>query len=210
MSLFLFILLLGSPLLSKAADLSYFLKQYPEAVLQECNTAEKFSAMSRQEKDIVLLTNLVRKDPKKFSEVFIDDYVANSEFYESKNPYVASLKRDLQTKKPAAVLQVHNTLNKTAKDHAIYCGTSGHMGHHGFDGRSKTVAKVLKHQLFGENCGYVRTEALDFVMDLLIDESIPNVGHRKNILNPKFTTIGVSIQPFKKGEFCMIQQFSAP
>jgi uncharacterized protein YkwD len=210
MSLFLLVLLLGSPLLSLSADLSYFLKQYPDVILQECNTAGKFSAMSQQEKDVVLLTNLVRKDPKKFSEVFIDAYVANSEFYESSNPYVISLKRDLQTRKPTAVLQVHNTLNKTAREHAVYCGTSGHMGHHGFDGRSKTAAKVLHHQLFGENCGYVRTEALDFVMDLLIDESIRDVGHRKNILHPKFTTIGVSIQPFKKGEFCLVQQFSAP
>jgi hypothetical protein len=210
MTLLLFVLLLGTPFLSLAADLSYFLKQYPDVILQECNTAGKFSAMSQQEKDVVLLTNLVRKDPKKFSEVFIDDYVANSEFYEISNPYVISLKRDLQTRKPAAVLQVHNTLNKTAREHAVYCGTSGHMGHHGFDGRSKTVAKVLNHQLFGENCGYIRTEALDFVMDLLIDESIRDVGHRKNILHPKFTTIGVSIQPFKKGEFCLVQQFSAP
>jgi uncharacterized protein YkwD len=210
MPLLLLFLLLCSPLLSRATDLSSFLRQYPEAVLQECNTASKFSAMSQQEKDVVLLTNLVRKDPKKFSEVFIDAYVSTSEFYESSNPYVISLKRDLQTRKPAAVLQVHNTLNKTAREHAVYCGTTGHMGHHGFDGRSKTVAKFLKHLLLGENCGYVRTEALDFVMDLLIDESIRDVGHRKNILHPKFTTIGVAIQPFKKGEYCLVQQFSAP
>jgi hypothetical protein len=206
----LFLLFLAAVSHTSAHDLSYYLKQFSTDELNNCNTGNKISAMSRQEQDVVLISNLARQYPKKFASVFIDHYVAHSDLYKSNSPYVQSLKRELLNQQPLQVLQVHPVLNKTAKDHANYCGNTGHMGHHGFDQRNRTVTKSLQHLFFGENCSYLRTNALDFVMDLLIDESVRDLGHRKNILHPKFTNIGVSIQPFKKGEYCLVQQFSAP
>jgi uncharacterized protein YkwD len=188
--------------------LSHYLQKLPAELVTQCNTAQNISGMNQQEKDVVLITNLVRVNPKLFLQVFLNDYVQTSEFYTMQNPYVVSLQKELQQVKPLPPLKVEVFINQTAAGHAVFCGSTGHIGHKNFNQRSADITKKLKHDLVGENCGYIRTHALDFVMDLLIDEDVPSLGHRKNILSSMYAFTGVSIRKFKDGEYCLIQIFS--
>jgi uncharacterized protein YkwD len=45
------------------------------------------------------------------------------------------------------------------------------------------------------------------VLQLLIDEGIEDLGHRNNILNPRFNSIGVSIKPHKSYDYNCVMSF---
>jgi uncharacterized protein YkwD len=49
----------------------------------------------------------------------------------------------------------------------------------------------------GECCYYGVEDAFDIIVDLLIDQGVSSLGHRKICLSPSYTELGVSIQPHK-------------
>jgi uncharacterized protein YkwD len=44
----------------------------------------------------------------------------------------------------------------------------------------------------------------DIILQLLIDDDVPSLGHRINCLNKEYTKIGVSVQPHKKWDTCAV------
>jgi uncharacterized protein YkwD len=189
--------------------LSYYLKLLPADLVSTCNTASGIKDMSQEEKNAVLVANLARVNPKLFSKVILHDYVTHSSELNSNNPYVLSLKRTLETMEPVPPLKVEKVLNEVAFSHADYCGRSGYISHKNFEKRSAIIRQKLKHYYIGENCSFGWDTGLDFVIDLLVDEGVESIGHRKNLLNSTYTSIGISIQPIKGGGHCMVQMFSA-
>jgi len=87
-------------------------------------------------------------------------------------------------------------------------GKTGSIGHSSSDGTpfSQRVRKKAKAAgMIAENCDYGNQTALDSVIGLLIDDGIESLGHRKNILEPKFQWIGIAIEPHKKyGTNCVM------
>jgi uncharacterized protein YkwD len=151
-----------------------------------------------QEKEVLELLNAVRTDPKKFIDTHALPYIEANKF--SKNRYAKSLVQDLKKTKPMAALQLSDGLTKTARNHAKDMGTTGKTGHESPDGTPFhiRVRKQSKAQgMIAENCAYGQTSALDFVMQLLIDDGIESLGHRKNILEPTYKWVGIAIEPHK-------------
>ncbi len=156
------------------------------------NTAAGVDYLSEEEKQVVLFTNLARWDGLLFVSTFMHTYMENRK----PTRYSRSLIRDLKKVKGLQPLWHEYDLYEAAKGHAIESGKSGHAGHRNFDRRFKPL--LGKYNLVAENCAYGFDKAMDIVIQLLIDEDVPNLGHRKNMLNPEFNSTGVSIQPHKK------------
>jgi len=187
-----------------------FLALFPEDILEKANTARDFPGLNAEEKETVLWTNLIRMAPATFARV-VDLYIAASKDYTAANPYVLSLKKDLlkatPVKEPLTVASLHNEL---ARQHALYSQKTKRYGHDQAAKRAATIQKQSGHQLYSENCSYHRNNALDFIMDLMIDENVKGTGHRKTILNPQLEYIGVAITPFISNKECvLVQVFSA-
>jgi uncharacterized protein YkwD len=74
-------------------------------------------------------------------------------------------------------------------------GKSGAVGHEGklSGGPSKRIGRHCARQgMFGENIFYGPGEARLVIMSLIIDDGVPNRGHRKNIFARKFDKAGVA------------------
>ena len=44
---------------------------------------------------------------------------------------------------------------------------------------------------YGENLSFHCETALDVVLQLVVDDGVPNRGHRENIFNPDFRCVGI-------------------
>ncbi len=156
------------------------------------------SVAQNQEEEVLALLNAVRTSPQKFSNTYALPYIKEKGL--EKNRYAKSLLQDLKQTKPMGALQVADALTKVARYHATDMGATGNTGHESTDGtpfhiRVRTHSKAMG--MIAENCAYGQTSALDFVMQLLIDDGIESLGHRKNILEPKYQWVGIAIEPHK-------------
>ena len=170
--------------------------------LAKANTAQGTS-LSQQEKLVFLYCNLARLDGAKFMRTYAAKYLTGS------SPYVASLKRDLQQSKNRPMLYPEKNLCFTAALHADDMGKHGMTGHNSSDGTAcfSRIGKYYKCGNAAENCSYGYSDALDIVMQLLLDDGLPSVGHRVNILNATYNAMGTSIKPHEGYRYNCVQDF---
>ena len=100
----------------------------------------------------------------------------------------------LASQKPLPSLDWSPGLAAAAAELAEEQGKSGATGHNGLKSGG-IAARVKRHQIegriIGENIAYGPSSARGMVMQLLIDDGVPNRGHRKNHFNPKFARTGI-------------------
>jgi len=167
-------------------------EKWDEDVIRKANTAIDIEYMNEEEKKVVLFINLARTDGDRFAETFLTQYL--SENGTEKTGYVRSLFRDLKKVSELPLLIPEKDLTSIAQGHATLSGKTGHTGHRDFNKRFDPVmGNPYRH--VGENCSYGYNRAIDIVITLLIDEGIRDMGHRKNMLNADFNSVGVAIRP---------------
>jgi uncharacterized protein YkwD len=175
--------------------------RWDSVTIAKANTAQDADYLSNEEKLVILITNLARLDGPLFSETFLNSYLEG----EDKNKYSKSLYKDLKSVKNLQPFYPEKDLYNAALGHAIKSGKNGQVGHQGFDARFKPLMK--KYNSVAENCAYGYDKAVDIALELLIDEDVPSLGHRVNMLNPELNSIGVSIQPHKSYRFNCVMDF---
>lgn len=93
-----------------------------------------------------------------------------------------------------------NGLTKAALDHVLDTGPKGLTGHTGSDGSTMT-SRIQRYGTFpqggtwAENITYGSSTPQDIVRSWLIDDGVTSRGHRKNLLNPQLTQIGIANGP---------------
>ena len=88
-----------------------------------------------------------------------------------------------------------------AGEHAADLAKSGSTGHEGSDGSSPYDRMSRHGQWSGaaaENLSFGDGDARKHVTQLLIDDGVPNRGHRANILNPSMRVLGMAEGPHAK------------
>jgi uncharacterized protein YkwD len=159
--------------------------------------------------EVVALLNSVRTDPQKFLTEHLQPYIEKNNL--TGNQYANSLIAELKAVKKMEPLQLSAKISKISKAHAIDLGSKGKVGHNSSDGT--TFDKRLRQKTkaggaIGENCDYGNEKPIDIVMSLLIDDGIESLGHRKNILEPRFKWVGIAIEPHKKYRVGCVMDFA--
>ena len=193
--------------------------------LKMANTAGNAFYLNRQERDLVMYMNLARLDGERFFNTFFQDYVnihnARMRKYSNyealrinrSNSYYRSLERDLKSIKNLNMLYPDQVLSKVALSHVKDLDRNNFAGHNSSDGRTAKdrINKVYPNRSMAENCAFGFEEGLANVCMLLLDQGVPNLGHREVMLSTKYKLnfVGVAIGPHKGYKYCAVIDFVA-
>jgi uncharacterized protein YkwD len=114
----------------------------------------------------------------------------------------------LSRRKPLPPLAWSDGLAAAATELVKEQGKSGAVGHGGVQG-SGMRERIHRHGRFnrmsGESIGYGPKEARDMVIQMIVDDGVPDRGHRKNTFSKVFHTAGVVCGPHPGfGNMCVI------
>jgi hypothetical protein len=174
------------------SPLSVFSTEWDKPEYRICNTAAAVSYLSEPEKQIIYILNLARMNPSLFARTVVTqypDYAGETSMKQS--TYYKGLLQFLADKKPLPLLYPERRLFESAACHAETSGSSGYIGHN-----RRTAACRSVETFLGECCQYGVSDPLSVVLELLIDEDVPSLGHRIILFKPH-TQIGVSLRPHK-------------
>lgn len=175
------------------SPLAVFDKSWNDPTYAACNTAADAPFMNDKEKELIYVLNLARRYPAQFANTVVKKYPAWSH-----NPKMAqtdhygSLLRTMHKLPQSTILYPDRQCYASAQCHAASAGSKGYVGHD----RISAACRENKHYM-GECCDYGHGEPIDIVMALLVDEGVPNLGHRL-ICFSTYNKIGVSIAPHRE------------
>lgn len=165
--------------------------------------------------------NELRKDPKGYAEKYLSPRLSNFEGNVFKRGDGVN---QMTHEGAAAVQEAISVLSETppitlfekvppgmslaALDHVNDTGPKGLTGHDGSDG-SKLSDRLDRYGspkvTWGENIDYGNKDPFAIVSALLVDDGVPNRGHRSNLLNPEFVCVGIAVGPHKQySDMCVM------
>ena len=151
-------------------------------VMKHTSITQPCEYLTKKEKEVIWYLNVARMYPQWYLYFFLKNPKTENE---------KSLHATMKAMKPVSkTLIPTKNLYEIAKCHATTSGIAGYVGHE----RQSTACKSI---IGGECCQYGYDDAAMIVLDLLIDEGVPSLGHRNIILDTTYNRIGVSIQPHK-------------
>jgi uncharacterized protein YkwD len=182
------------------------ISQADQAMLESCNTAREVKYMSAAEKQVLMYLNLARAHPAEFLANYLPG--AAQELGQTTSSAYKSLLADLAKAKPLDLLQPNADLQKIAAAQAQDMGSTGKTGHTSSSGKrfSERSSRIAGEK--GENCDYGNESPLLIVCDLLIDDKVSSLGHRKNCLKPCYRQVGIAIRAHKKFKANCVMDFS--
>lgn len=155
--------------------------------IAQANTAANTS-LQQIDKDIILYCNLARMDGARFWNNYAIPFLGSKS---TRN--TLSLRNDLAQIGGLPMLYPDKGLCAAAAAHASDMGQNNFFDHSSHDGTNcfDRVRKYYNSYQMAENIAAGNNDALAIVMQWLVDEHTPSLGHRKNILNSELNAIGV-------------------
>ena len=186
------VLLAAKPDGSTINPLSSFSSEWNDARYVACNTAAKTRYLSASEKNVIFILNMARTNPKLFRETVLSKIKTYDNFVDTTSEiYYRSLVALMETMKPLPLLYPDSLCFVSSKAHAVTSGKTGYVGHD----RQNAASRKATH-FMGECCSYGTGDPLGIVTQLIVDENVPSLGHRK-ICFGSYAVMAVSIQRHK-------------
>lgn len=146
---------------------------------------------------------------KSFIKNVLDPFVKENDT--DKDEYLESLYADLKALEQLKPLAPNEKLHQSPSHHANDMGKNGKIGHVSSDGNDLQTRIKRYHQghtVLAETCNYGNDDALTIVIQLLIDDNIPDKKHRNIMLGKDFLHMGVSIKVHKAYGANCVMDFS--
>ena len=113
---------------------------------------------------------------------------------------------------PVRALKWHNELYIAARHHVNDIGPRGLVQHESSDSTSvkerlKKYGKIVT--CYGENLSFHSETALEVLLQQIVDDGVPNRGHRENLFNADFRVMGCYSGEHKDFEKMSVLDFCA-
>ncbi|HEX9081617.1 MAG TPA: CAP domain-containing protein [Holophagaceae bacterium] len=116
--------------------------------------------------------------------------------------------RFLESVRPVGPLRFNEGLARAARGHARYLGQYGLLSHRSADGSGPAgrLDRMGRWQsLVAENISTGEDDPRMVVIQLLVDDGVPERGHRRNLFNPELHQAGAGQAPhLEYGTVCVI------
>ncbi|MFW5707928.1 MAG: CAP domain-containing protein [Bacteroidota bacterium] len=189
--------------------------------VEKLNTGKDADYLSDEEKNLILAHNLIRHDPAKFSKLYVyprfqyfrGTLYAAPEIIPLRTregiEAVRELYLELLETEPLPLFYPSKGMSKAAADHAMYMkrtGTASHEGKGGAGARVNRYGKWIKG--LAENLAWGISNSHETVVNLMIDDGVGGRGHRRNILSPEYTKIGVAIDKHPRMTISYVMKYA--
>jgi hypothetical protein len=186
-----------------------------------------YNDLSKEEKEIFYWTNYSRKNPARFWDSVMVPILAT--FPQLRGKFASSLRSDLLSAGNLPLLALNDTLNNSAKSHALDIGLKtasvSHTSTNGTSFSGLKTASVSHASTNGtsfsnrlqnrgiKNCGSENMslgsgDVLLSIAMLYLDHGLENLGHRKTLLNPEYIYMGVGATKYGSQQLFFVQDFA--
>jgi uncharacterized protein YkwD len=183
------------------------------------DTARNVGYLSTVEKDVVFELNKARSEPQRYAEEYIKPrlaYFSGKIYAEPGKPRLATNEGVVAVQACISAMIKQQSAPPLVPELGMCLGSQDHVkdqadgavGHTGGD-KSDPAKRINRYgqwtSTWGENIAYGSATGRDIVIELLIDDGVPNRGHYANNMNRSFSKIGVAVGPHKGyGTVCVI------
>jgi uncharacterized protein YkwD len=164
--------------------------------------------MDDKERDYLYWVNAMRSNPPQFYKRYVEPFL--QQFPEARGQEASSLRAAMSILGALPLLYPATTLNRVAESHAEYLAQAQQLSHTGQGGRSfsQRMVDAGVKTCAGEVIYSGKDDGLIAVILLLIDHQVPDLGHRKALLNPEFRNTGVGLRYMDDKTAVYVQDFS--
>ena len=170
-----------------------------------------YSKLSEPVKEWYYWTNYARKNPRLFWDSAAAPII--KAFPELSGKYSASLKEELYKGAPLPLFSLNPILIRTAQSHATDIAISNSKPSHNSSNGDDFAFRMKRAGIIhcaAENISLGNHSILLSLVLLFLDIDLPALGHRKNLLNPSFSDLGIGVSVFKDSSLFSVQDFSCP
>ena len=171
--------------------------------------------LSKPEKDLLYWMNFARKYPRQFYDDVVCAYIKIYPELVKTGQNNESLKNDLYSAQPLPLLLLDENLTNMAREHASDVRlrnnpSIAHSSSSGLNFQQRAIKFGFQNVCLGENLSYGSGSVLMQLVLLYLDAGHADLGHRKNLLKPAFTNIGLASAQLDDGDVFFVQDFSCP
>jgi len=114
--------------------------------------------------------------------------------FKNRQSYQIKIMNEYRRKHHLGPLKAYHQLNRFAREHSRYMARHRACNHDRFPDRSARVMQVTGAAFVGENCYMYPSPTYDKYTDIrLVEGWMESPDHRANILNPRYSRIGIGV-----------------
>lgn len=179
-----------------------------EDLLKKLEESPIYMTSNKSAQSFIYWTNFARLYPKEFKDLALLPFLSLQSSLKGK--YANSLIHDLDKIDPLPFLEPETLLTRAAQWHADDISqNNGRVSHQSSDGTSfgNRMKKVGYKYCSGENISLGNdSNGLSSLLLLYLDINLPDLGHRKNLFNPNYTKMGVSVKQLPNSQYLIVQE----
>lgn len=181
-----------------------------DAAVEKWNRSQpSYKELSSEALDFLYWVNYCRRNPTGFWDSVVSPILRV--FPPLDVAEAKSLKADLVKTGPLPMFALNNALIKTAQLHALDISVKkappSHTSTNGTDFGARMKSAGIKY-CANENIAISSQGSLIAVLLLYLDIGLPNLGHRKSLLNPTLVETGVGTAQYGSDQFFLVQDLS--